>query len=181
MGFSISLDFTDRDLSLFRHAARQSRNTVRDGDEAEIIEAVRSVLDNIRTTGPLPDFVAQRLPALGTMIDMLEDAEWRLPRPAREQMLATFVYFGDPEDVIPDAIPTIGYLDDVILIELLLRDLRHVREAYGDFRRYRKEYDRKHRKSGDATARKKDLETKRRSLHERMKRRQARDKRPALW
>ncbi|HET6629409.1 MAG TPA: YkvA family protein [Woeseiaceae bacterium] len=181
MGVSISLDFTDRDLGLFRHAVRQSRNTVRDGDEAEIIEAVRSVLDSIRTSGPLPDFVAQRLPALDTMIDMLEDAEWRLPRPAREQMLATFVYFGDPEDVIPDAIPAIGYLDDVILIELLLRDLKHVREAYGDFRRYRKEYDRKHGKRSDAAARKKSLEGKRKSLHERMKRRQARDKRPALW
>lgn len=181
MGVSISLDFTDRDLGLFRHAVRQSRNTVRDGDETEIIEAVRSVLDGIRTTGPLPDFVAQRLPALDTMIDMLEDTEWRLPKPAREQILATFVYFGDPEDVIPDAIPAIGYLDDVILIELLLRDLKHVREAYGDFRRYRKEYERKRGKKSDAAARKKSLEMKRKSLHERMKRRQARDKRPALW
>lgn len=181
MGLSISLDFTDRDLGLFRHAARQSRNTVRDGDEAEIVEAVRSVLDGIRTAKPLPDFVAQRLPELDAMIDMLEDVEWRLPRPAREQVLATFVYFGDPEDVIPDTIPAIGYLDDIILVELLLRDLKHVREAYGDFRRYRKEYDRKHRKGRNDGARKQRLETKRKSLHERMKRRQARDKRPALW
>lgn len=181
MGISISLDFTDRDLGLFRHALRQSRNTVRDGDEAEIIDAVRSVLQGIRTTSPLPDFVARRLPELDTLIDMLEDADWRLPRTAREQMLATFVYFGDPEDVIPDTIPAIGYLDDVILLELLLRDLKHVREAYADFRRYRKEYDRKHRKDGDAGARKKRLEAKRQSLHDRMKRRQARDGRPALW
>lgn len=181
MGISISLDFTDRDLGLFRHALRQSRNTVRDGDEAEIIEAVRSVLQGIRKASPLPDFVARRLPELDTMIDMLEDAEWRLPRTAREQMLATFVYFGDPEDVIPDAIPAIGYLDDVILLELLLRDLKHVREAYRDFQRYRKEYDRKHRKGGEAGARKRSLDAKRKSLHERMKRRQARDGRPALW
>ncbi len=181
MGISISLDFTDRDLGLFRHAVRQSRNTVRNGDEAEIIEAVRSVLESIRTAAPLPDFVSKRLPALDAMIDMLEDAEWRLPRPVREQVLATFVYFGDPEDVIPDTIPVIGYLDDVILVELLLGDLKHVREAYGDFCRYRNEYDRKHRKNGDAAARRKSLEARRRALHDRMKRRQARDKPPALW
>ena len=99
----------------------------------------------------------------------------------RPEVLATFVYFGDPEDVIPDAIPAIGYLDDIIMVELLLRDLKHVREAYVDFRRYRREYDRKHGKRRDAATRKQRLETKRRSLHGRMKRRQARDKLPALW
>lgn len=181
MGVSISLDFTDRDLGLFRRAVRQSRNTVRDGDEAEIIDAVRTVLDGIRTARPLPDFVSQRLPELDGMISMLEDADWRLPKGAREQMLATFVYFGDPEDVIPDGIPAIGFLDDVILLELLLRDFRHVREAYGDFCRFRKEYDRKHAKKGDAAGRRKSLDAKRKGLHERMQRRRARDKRPALW
>jgi uncharacterized membrane protein YkvA (DUF1232 family) len=181
MGVSISLDFTDRDLGLFRHAVKQSRNTVRDGDEAEIIEAIRTVLETIRTKRPLPDFVSERLPELDTMISMLEDAEWRLPRANRERILATFVYFGDPEDVIPDGIPAIGFLDDVILIELLRRDLRHVRDAYGDFCRYRDQYDRKHNRSPDPGARRKSLERKRKSLHERMKRRQSRDKRPALW
>ncbi|HEX2139425.1 MAG TPA: YkvA family protein [Woeseiaceae bacterium] len=180
MGISISLDFTDRDLGLFRDAVRQSRNTVRDGDEAEIIDAVRTVLESIRTARPLPDFVSKRLPELDTMISMLEDADWRLPKAAREQMLATFVYFGDPEDVIPDGIPAIGFLDDVILLELLLRDFRHVREAYSDFCRFRKAYDRKNGERGGAAGRKKSLDARRKNLLERMKRRQARDKRPAL-
>lgn len=181
MVVSISLDFSDRDLKFFRKAIRKSRNTVRDGDEAEIVDAVRSVLGTIRTGKPLPDFVAQRLPVLDTMIDMLEDREWRLPKAQREYLLATFVYFGDPEDVIPDDIPAIGFLDDLILIELLLRDFRHVREAYDDFRRYRDEWDRRHRRGADPGARKRSIDAKRKALHERMKRRQAREQRPALW
>lgn len=181
MGISISLDFTDRDLRFFRDAIQQSRKTVRDGDEAEIIHAVRTVLATIKSGKPLPDFVAERLPELDTMIDMLEDSEWRLPKAHREYLLATFVYFGDPEDVIPDDIPAIGFLDDLILIELLLRDLRHVREAYAEFREYRKDWENRRDRAGDPVARRKILEAKRRALHDRMQRRQARQKRPALW
>lgn len=154
---------------------------MRDGDEAEIIDAVRTVLETIRSGKPLPDFVVERLPELDTMIEMLEDREWRLPKAQREYLLATFVYFGDPEDIIPDDIPAIGFLDDLILIELLLRNLRHVREAYDDFRAFRGAWDQRHRSAGNDAARRKALEAKRRTLHERMKRRQAREKRPALW
>lgn len=176
MGISISLDLTDRDLRFFRHAVRQSRNAVRGMDEAEIIDAIRSVLDSIRSEAPLPDFVARRLPDLDLLIDMLLDDEWRLPKLDRERLLATFVYFGDPEDIIPDDIPGVGYLDDVILIELLLRDLRHAREAYGDFCHYRDRF-RKAAGAGDVRR----LAAKRKQLHARMKRRQARDRKTALW
>ena len=173
MGVTISLDFTERDLGFFRQAIRQARNTVRGADEAEIIDAVRGAIAGIEAGKPLPDFVAQRLPELETLIDMLEDRDWRLPKTEREQLLATFVYFGDPEDIIPDDIPAIGFLDDLILIELLLRDFRHVREAYADFCRFREEAART-APSRVAPARR--LETRRRQLQARMKRRKARER-----
>jgi uncharacterized membrane protein YkvA (DUF1232 family) len=179
MGLSISLDLTDRDLGFFRHAVKQSRNAVRGMDEAEIIDAIRSVLDSIRSESPLPDFVARRLPDLDLMIDMLLDDEWRLPKLDRERLLATFVYFGDPEDIIPDDIPGVGFLDDVILIELLLRDLRHTRQAYSDFCEYRDRFRKAANGRPAQTARR--LTAKRKQLHARMKRRQARDKKTALW
>jgi uncharacterized membrane protein YkvA (DUF1232 family) len=181
MGVSIAVDLSERDLGFFRRAIRQSRNTVRGGNEAEIIDAVRSVLATIGAERSLPDFVSRRLPELDRLIDMLEDAEWRLPKLDRERLLATFVYFGDPEDIIPDGIPAVGYLDDVILIELLMRDLRHVREAYGDFCKYRDECDRSVGKNRDAAGRASKLSAKRKHLHARMKRRQAREKKTALW
>jgi uncharacterized membrane protein YkvA (DUF1232 family) len=180
MGVSISVDLTDRDLGFFRHAVRKSRDAVRDADEQEIIEAIGTVLAAIRAESPLPDFVARRLPDLDAMIAMLLDDEWRLPKVERERLLATFVYFGDPEDLIPDDIPAIGFLDDVILIELLLRDLRHVRDAYRDFCAYRDEYAQRYR-DRDANKKQRRLAARRRDLHARMKRRQKRDARTALW
>ncbi len=53
-------------------------------------------------------------------------------------MLAALAYVCDPEDIIPDEIPGIGLLDDAVMIELVLRELRHTIEAYEDFCAYRK-------------------------------------------
>jgi uncharacterized membrane protein YkvA (DUF1232 family) len=181
MGVSISVELTDRDLRFFRYAVKKSRDAVRDADEQEIIEAIQSVVDVIKVESPLPDFIARRLPDLDAMIAMLKDAEWKLPKTDRERLLATFVYFGDPEDIIPDDIPAIGFIDDVILIELLIRDLRHVREAYDDFCRFRDGYGTKYRGDANPVMRRKRLEARRKQLHERMKRRQRRERTTALW
>jgi uncharacterized membrane protein YkvA (DUF1232 family) len=181
MGVSISVELTDRDLRFFRYAVKKSRDAVRDADEREIIEAIQSVIDVIKVESPLPDFIARRLPDLDGMINMLQDEEWKLPKLDRERLLATFVYFGDPEDIIPDDIPAIGFIDDVILIELLIRDLRHVREAYDDFCRYRSGYARRFPDDHDPVLRKKRIGDRRKQLHERMKRRQRRDRTTALW
>jgi uncharacterized membrane protein YkvA (DUF1232 family) len=133
MAMTISFELTDRDLQFFRKALKQSRDAVRDAEDIEIIDAIRDVLEEIRQAEPLPDFVGKRIPELESLLSMLTDDEWQLPDEDRERLLATFVYFADPEDILPDDIPVIGYLDDVIIIELVARELFHVREAYDDF------------------------------------------------
>jgi len=112
---------------------------------------------------------------------MLTDDEWQLPETDRERLLATFVYFADPEDILPDDIPVIGYLDDVIIIELAVRELVHVREAYADFCQYRDEFEKSHEGDVDPVIRRDRLDRKRQQLHQRMRRRSARQKKSSLW
>jgi uncharacterized membrane protein YkvA (DUF1232 family) len=181
MGMRLSFELTDRDLKYFRRALKQSRAAVRDADETDIIDAIRDVLADIRRNEPLPDFVASRLPQLDLMIQMLLDDEWRLPTAAREQLLATFVYFGDPEDILPDDVPVIGYLDDVIILELASRELVHVLDAYDDYCKYRDEFDSEHGSEVDPAIRRDRLDRRRQQLHQRMKRRTQSDRRRALW
>ena len=171
MGMRFSLELTDRDLNFFRAALKKSREAVRDADESDILEAVGDVLAEIKLEEPLPDFVAKRIPQLDSMIRMLKDDEWQLPDADREKLLATFVYFGDPEDILPDHIPVIGYLDDVIMIELVVRELQHVRDAYDDFCEYRDGYDQKFKTGHDPAVRRDRIDRKRQQLHQRMKRR----------
>lgn len=181
MSMRISFELTDRDLGYFRKALKQSREAVRDAEESEIIEAIRDVLDEIRKNEPLPDFVAKRIPELESLIDMLTDKEWKLPKTDCERLLATFVYFADPEDILPDEIPVIGYLDDVIIIELVARELQHVREAYDDFCEFRKNFDREQGKNIDPVIRRDRLDRRRQQLHQRMRRRSARQIKSKLW
>jgi uncharacterized membrane protein YkvA (DUF1232 family) len=116
---------------------------------------------------------------------MLQDEEWRLPRDARERLLATFIYFADPEDIVPDHIPVIGYLDDIIIIELVIMELQHAREAYDDFCDFRDSYDKKLKDKQDGAIRRDRIDKKRQQLHQRMKRRLMKDRRAkkatALW
>lgn len=180
MSLRISFELTDRDLNFFRKALRQSRSAVQHAEDAEIIEAIHAVLDEIRSSEPLPDFVGKRIPELESLLRMLGDDEWQLPEADRERLLATFVYFADPEDILPDDIPVIGYLDDVIIIEIVTRELVHVREAYDDFCAYRDDFDKESGKEVDPVIRRDRIDRRRQQLHQRMRRRSAGQK-SSLW
>ena len=176
----ISFELSDRDLAYFRDALRASRHAVRHAEETEIIEAIRDVLDEIRGNEPLPDFVAERIPKLESLIQMLTDEEWYLPDADRERLLATFVYFADPEDILPDDIPVIGYLDDVIMIELVVRELQHVSDAYDDFCDFRSQFDTDHA-GVDPAVRRDRLDRRRPQLHQRLKRRSTKATKSEIW
>ena len=185
MGMRFVINLTERDLTFFRQALKKSRDAVRHAEESEIIEAIGDVLADIKKERPLPDFVEIRIPELESLIHMLQDDEWALPTDERERLLATFIYFADQEDILPDHIPVIGYLDDVIIIELVVREMHHVREAYDDFCEYRDAYDQRFKTGHDGAVRRDRIDRKRQQLHQRMKRRMTKDRRAkkstALW
>ncbi|MBT8108557.1 MAG: DUF1232 domain-containing protein [Gammaproteobacteria bacterium] len=112
---------------------------------------------------------------------MLGDEDWQLPAEDRERLLATFVYFADPEDILPDDVPIIGYLDDVIIIELVARELTHVREAYDDFCTFRDDFEKTQGKGVDPVIRRDRLDRRRQHLHQRMRRRAAKQQITSLW
>ena len=177
----LSFELTERDLRFFSNALKQSRNAVRYAEEAEIVEAIRDVIADIQSNDPLPDFVARRIPQIESLIQMLADDEWKLPKSERERLLAVFIYFGDPEDILPDDIPVVGYLDDIIVLELVVRELQHVRDAYDDFCKFRLAFDLEHGERIDGALRRDRIDRRRQQLHQRMKRRSARRGSRRLW
>ena len=73
-----------------------------------------------------------------TLIAMLEDEEWALPDNERARVHTALAYFCEPCDLIPDHVTTLGFLDDAIMVELVVEELRPEIEAYEDFIAYRK-------------------------------------------
>ena len=174
MGLRVTFELEDDDLKHFRLIMQQARTTAARIAPEDIVSAAEDLLASIGPEGA-PAFVAERLQKLRLLIDMLSDIEWRLPKREADRVLSALAYFAEPEDLIPDDIPGLGFLDDAIMIELICRELRHEIEAYQDFRDYRL---RIHRESGrNARISREDwLENRRNELQSRMRRRKRKDR-----
>jgi uncharacterized membrane protein YkvA (DUF1232 family) len=140
MTLDFSITLSDADLQQFvnarSHRSTKAREKMRKEGAASIIAAARAALKEARATS-LPEFVATRLNHLDTIIAMVEDVGFGLPQENLDNALATLAYFSSPEDIVPDNVPILGYLDDAIVIELCARELQPEIDAYEDFTRWR--------------------------------------------
>lgn len=171
----VTFELQEDDLKHFRLIMMEARKAAIRFSPEEIVEGARDLLARV-DGAQVPAFIRERLDALSTMIDMLIDHEWRLPEQDSARVLNALAYFCEPEDLIPDHIPALGLLDDAIMIELVVRELRHEIDAYTDFCAYRATHApnrgvKAH--SGDLT-REKWLDERRKALQSRMRRRRAR-------
>lgn len=174
MGLRVTFELDDNDLRHFRLIMQQARTTAARIAPEDIVATAEQLLTSIGPDGA-PAFVVERLKKLRLLIDMLKDIEWRLPQAEANRVLNALAYFAEPEDLIPDSIPGLGYLDDAIMIELICRELKHEIEAYQDFCDYRA---RIRRDSGRNTrvSRNDWLENRRAELQSRMRRRKRKER-----
>ncbi len=166
----ISIEIGEKDIANLRREIRAIRKTVKRMDVDEVIAGARLALQALGGKN-VPEFVSSRAAQLETLIAMTLDDDWSLPRLEREDVLAVLAYLSDPNDLIPDDVPGLGYLDDAIMVELVLRDLRHQREAYADFCSYRDTYFKRHKVGRDLETRARRLKQRRSQLYQRMYRR----------
>ena len=132
MPLKVTLTIGDDDLKFFRSAIKEARAEARDSTDEEIIEAAQDMVEAMSGTN-MPEFVRERVDRLDALIQMLSDTKWDLPKSIRTNVLSALVYFVNPKDLIPDSVPALGFLDDAIMIELIVRELKHDIEAYQDF------------------------------------------------
>jgi uncharacterized membrane protein YkvA (DUF1232 family) len=134
----ITFDLSDADLRYFRERLRAVRSGGQASDEKLVIDGAQRLVEQVLASES-PEFVRGRIQKLGQLVQMLEDAEWRLEGADRARVLGVLAYFVDPDDLIPDRIPGLGYLDDAIMVELVVQELRHEIEAYDAFCAFRRE------------------------------------------
>ena len=174
MGLRVSFDLDDNDLRHFQLIMRESRKAAASKTQEAILAGAEELLKAVGTVN-VPQFVRERRDNLELMIRMLSDREWRLPAQEAARVYNALAYFCEAEDLIPDQIPGLGFLDDAIMIELVVRELRHELDAYRDFCDFRA----RHAAAGDGKAaelgREEWLENRRRELQSRMRRRKKRN------
>jgi uncharacterized membrane protein YkvA (DUF1232 family) len=138
MSLAITIELGDADLAHFIEAMKTAQLEAKNLSAREITEAASKLLADGRDN-KLPSFIADRLSKLDSMISMVNDQGFALPEEDRQRVLACLTYFANPKDIIPDNVPVLGFLDDAIMIELVVRELQHEVEAYDDFIAYRNE------------------------------------------
>ena len=174
MSISLNFELNDRDLEHF-HAAMTSAKKAADGKSSkEIIDCAAKLLEDAQKV-QIPDFILQRLLRLDDMIAMVRDEAWALPEADRERVLSALMYFCDPNDVIPDSIAVLGFLDDAIMIELSVRELKHELDAYDDFCDFRQQQAQRLGLQADKVGRAEWLDGRRDELVDRMHQRRERD------
>jgi len=136
MGLRVAFELDDSDLKHFRLIMAEVRKTAVRMAPEDIVAAAEEQLAATVGAGT-PGFILDRIGKLRQMIAMLTDIEWRLPHDDASRVLNALAYFMEPEDLIPDHIPGIGFLDDAIMVELVVRELEHEIDAYQDFCDYR--------------------------------------------
>ena len=132
MPLSINFELSDRDLEHFNNAIKAAAFTAGSKSADEVTAAAGKLLESAGDM-QLPDFIIERLDKLDALIAMLRDEGWALPDEDRQRVLSALVYFADPQDIIPDSVPVLGYFDDAIAIELCVRELKHELDAYEEF------------------------------------------------
>ena len=163
----VSFELSPRDMRYFRERLRRVRMGENAREEETVIQLAAELVEEAVSAEP-PEFVRVRLLKLEQLIEMLRDDEWRIEGRDRARILDALAYFVDPDDLIPDRVPGIGYLDDAIMVELVVQELKHDIKAYEDFCEFRK--NRPQAESADK------LEARRQALQTRMRRRHRRER-----
>ena len=136
MPLNISLELSDEDLAYFARVLDSvwKKNSKR--PEHELIDGAREKIKHARKA-KAPLYVTKRLEEIGVLIDMLDDDEWPLEITDRRRLLAAISYFAVPKDMIADKVPGIGYLDDALMADLVIRELKPDLDGYRDFNDFR--------------------------------------------
>jgi uncharacterized membrane protein YkvA (DUF1232 family) len=183
MPIDIKFTLSDTDIRQFQDIVDKSRHASGQQQTPEQIEDAAKELIRDARNGHLPEFIAERMKKLDVVIEMINDEEWQLSDEERGQVMSALAYLCESEDLIPDHIPVLGYLDDAIYAEIVLTELHNEISLYQEFCGFRNAEEARRRELGEDTkiGREEWLADKRSHLHSKMRKRRMSTGKTGTW
>jgi uncharacterized membrane protein YkvA (DUF1232 family) len=125
------------DAAYFKNLYRKAKKGAKTQSPEEIIQEARAIVKDVRASKKTPVFVQDAISVLADLVDLIQDHDYAAPQSVQIEVLAALAYFSDPEDLIPDHIPGLGFLDDAIMVKFIEDEFKHELWGYRKFRKIR--------------------------------------------
>jgi uncharacterized membrane protein YkvA (DUF1232 family) len=135
--FKVTFTLDESDANYFRGLYQKAKRGAKDLDAATVIRDARGIVKEVRGNKKTPGFVIDAIDVLADLTDLIQDDEYSAPKRVRDEVLAGLAYFSNPDDLIPDNIPVLGFLDDAIMVKFIEDEFRHELWGYRKFRALR--------------------------------------------
>ncbi len=135
--FKVTFTLDESDADYFRNLFRKAKKGAKNQRPDQIIRDAREIVKDVRSSKKTPAFVHDAITVLADLVDLIQDEAYEAPQKVRNEVLAALAYFSDPEDLIPDHIPGLGFLDDAIMVKFIEDEFRHELWGYRKFRKNR--------------------------------------------
>lgn len=171
MSVTVPIELSDDDLKYFKDTLDVAKNSDVKASQDDIVKKAESMLGTIEKNTKLPDFIKEQFKQLHILINMLTDEDWDIPAPEKTKVKNVISYFTNSFDLIPDDVPGIGYLDEAILIDLVVKDIFKEFKNFLEYENYSKLEKKVHHKHHISRSEWEDHN--RVSMYQRMRNRQA--------
>jgi len=132
--FKVTFELEEQDTAYFRDLYRQAKQNAAKLDPDSIIKNAAKLVETVRQSPRIPRFVAEAIATLEDMTQIIQDKDYKAPQAVKNQVLAGLAYFANSEDLIPDHVPALGFLDDAIMVKLVEDEFKHELWGYRKFR-----------------------------------------------
>ena len=135
--FKVSFNLDERDVDYFRRLFRNARKGAVGLEADEILKSANGLVEAVRSANKTPTFVLDAVESIEDLTQIIVDEDYKAPKLIRSQVLGALAYFANPDDLIPDEIPVLGFLDDAIMIKFVEEEFKHELWGYRKFRKFR--------------------------------------------
>jgi uncharacterized membrane protein YkvA (DUF1232 family) len=173
--FKVTFTLDEADARYFRALYGKAKKEAADLEPAKIIGDARGIVKRVRASKKTPSFVVEAISVLADLTDLIQDEDYAVPKSVSAQVLTGIAYFSNPQDLIPDHIPGLGFLDDAIMVKLIEEEFKHELWGYRKFCKLRDESEQRPWSSAGRERLKKRLDSDRKRIRADIAKRGAKD------